>query len=77
MEGNSIVEAQYRKIYLVELCEKECIEESEILADSLKFWQSVAKHNNLRDPETFALTCLITPTDDSIVERIFSSSLLS
>ena len=71
MERNSVVKAQHRKAYLVEWREEECFVESGITEDSLKFWQGVAKQNNLKDLATCALACLITPASNAIVERIF------
>ena len=35
MENNSVVEAQYRKMYLVKWCEEECFAESGISAEFL------------------------------------------
>ena len=72
MENNSLVVTQYRKVYLVEWCEEECLTESGIPADSPALWQGVAKHNNVIDLATYALTCLISPASNVIVDRIFS-----
>ena len=41
-------------------------------ADCLIFWQGVATHNNFKNVASCALTCLIAPTSNAIVERIFS-----
>ena len=68
MESNSVVEAQHRKVYLVEWCEEECFAESGNPADYLELWQGVAKLNNFKN----LASCLMTPTGKAIVERIFS-----
>ena len=67
MESNSDVEAQYRKVYLVEWCEEYFAESG--IPEILRFRQGVAKHNNLKD---LALACLIAPASKAIVERMFS-----
>ena len=72
MESNSVVEAQHRKVHPVEWCEEECLTECRIPADSPKFWQYAAKHNDFKDLAIYALTYLITPASNAIVERIFS-----
>ena len=43
MDSNSVVEAQYGKVYLVEWCEEECFVVSGIPSDSLRFWHGVGK----------------------------------
>ena len=72
LESNSVVEAQYGEVYLVEWCEEECFAESRFPTDSLKLWKGVAKHNNFNDLATYAFTCLITPASNAIAKRIFS-----
>ena len=68
----SLMENQYRRISLVEWCEEECFAEGGIPKESLLFWQGVAKHNNFKEFSTYALTSIITPASNAIVERIFS-----
>ena len=38
----------------------------------VEFWHGTTKHNNFKDLATYALTCLITPANNAIVDIIFS-----
>ena len=40
--------------------------------DSEKFWIGVLQHKAFKDLARYALTCLITPVSNAVVERIFS-----
>ena len=49
IENDSVVEAQCRKVYLVESCEEKCyITGGRIPADSLNFCHDVYNHNNFK-----------------------------
>ncbi|KAK7083260.1 hypothetical protein SK128_003864 [Halocaridina rubra] len=67
-----LIESQYKKINLVQWSEEEPFVKNGIPKDSLNFWLGVAKHSSFKELSTFALTCLITPASNAIVERIFS-----
>ena len=54
------------------MCGEEFFAESIIPADSTKFWQGVVKQNNFKYLTTYALTSLITPASNAIVERVYS-----
>ena len=45
--------------------------EGGIPADSPKLWQGVANHCNFKDLAPYALTSLIAPASNAIVEIIF------
>ena len=71
MESSSVVEFLHRKAYLAEWCEEEYSIKSVIPADSPRYWQCVAKHNNLNDFVIYALISLITPVSNTIVKIMF------
>jgi len=40
--------------------------------DTEQFWIGVLQHKVFKELATFALTCLVTPVNSAVVERIFS-----
>jgi len=40
--------------------------------DTEEFWIFVLQHQAFKELATFALTCLITPVNNAVLERIFS-----
>ena len=68
-----MLEEQYRKFILVDWKNEEIFKADGILLnDTEKFWISVLQHPFFKDLAQYALTCLVTPVSNPVVERIFS-----
>jgi len=67
--GNNVskIEEQYRQIPFVDWKEETPFKKDGLPVDTEQFWIGVLEHK-----ATFALTCLITPVNNAVVERIFS-----
>ena len=67
----SKIEEQYRKIPFVDWKDEEVFKDG-IPTDTEKFWIGVRENSSFKDLADFALTCLVTPVSNAIVERVFS-----
>ena len=71
------IDNQYRSILYVDWQESGVFKDG-ILTDAVSFWSGVLDYRNLvgnstyGDLAAYALSCLITPTSNAVVERIFS-----
>ena len=69
----TVLEDQYQKFILVDWNNKEIFKAEGIpVNDTEKFWVSVLQHPFFKDLAQYALTCLVTPVSNAVVERIFS-----
>ncbi len=69
----TLLEEQYRKFILVDWKNEEIFKADGIpVNDTEKFWISVLQHPFFKDLAQYALTCLVTPVSNAVVERIFS-----
>ncbi|KAG7165317.1 hypothetical protein Hamer_G007114, partial [Homarus americanus] len=66
------IEQQYRKITVTDWRLENVFENNEIPDDTTKFWLGVYHHENFKELAAYALNCLVTPTSNAIVDRIFS-----
>ena len=72
-----VIESQYRKIIFVDWKKEETFK-GEIPSDTETFWVQIKKHKQgnvqpFYELAVYALTCLILPTSNAVVERVFSS----
>nr|XP_047144818.1 SCAN domain-containing protein 3-like [Hydra vulgaris] len=67
-----LIEEQYRKILFVDWKEEEPFKTGGFPTDTEQFWLGVLQHNTFKNLANYALTCLITPVSNAVVERIFS-----
>ena len=71
--GNfSKIEEQYRQIPFLDWKEEAPFKKDGFPVDTEQFWIGVLQHKAFKELATFALTCLITPVSNAVVERIFS-----
>jgi len=72
--GNNVskIEEQYRQISFVDWKEEAPFKKDGLPVDTEQFWIGVLQHKAFKELATFALTCLITPVGNAVVERIFS-----
>lgn len=68
------VEEQYRKLILVDWSKEEPFNtKGKIPENTEQFWSDILTYNkHFKDLATYALTCLITPCSNAVVERTFS-----
>ena len=66
------IEEQYRKIIFIDWNEETAFRSSGIPKDSEEFWVGVLHHDSFKELAMYALTCLVTPVSNAIVEKIFS-----
>jgi hypothetical protein len=69
--NNSKIEEQYR-IMRVSWKEEAPFKKDGLPVDTEEFWIGVLQRKAFKELATFAITCLITPVSNSVVERIFS-----
>ena len=67
-----IIEDQYRKIIHIDWREEPPFKNEGIPTDSESFWIGLLQHKSFKDLAKYALNCLVTPTSNAVVERIFS-----
>ena len=71
-ENQTIIEEQYRKLPFIEWTEEKQFKENGIPQDTEQFWKGIMQHPQFKELAIFALTCLITPVSNAVVERVFS-----
>jgi hypothetical protein len=66
--GNNVskIEEQYKQMAFINW------KEDGFPVDTEQFWIGVLQHKTFKELSTFALTCLMTPVSNAVVERIFS-----
>ena len=70
--GNvSKIEERYRQTPFVDWQEEAPFKKYGFPVHTEQFWIGVLQHNSFKELATFALTCLITPVSNAVVERIF------
>jgi hypothetical protein len=71
--GNNVskIEEQYRQMPYVDWKEEAPFKKDGFPVDTEQFWIGVLQHNAFKELVTFALTCLISPVSNAVVERIF------
>ena len=68
-----LLEDQYRKFILVDWKNEEIFKAEGIPVNNTeKFWVSILQHPLFQDLAVYALTCLVTPVSNAVLERIFS-----
>ena len=67
-----IIEDQYRKIIHIDWREEPPFKNEGIPTDSESFWIGLLQHKSFKDLAKYAFNCLVTPTSNAVVERIFS-----
>lgn len=73
MDDNlSAIEEQYRRIYLVDWTVEPAFKNAAIPTDAELFWKGVKQTQGFKELADYALTCLVTPTSNASIERIFS-----
>jgi hypothetical protein len=71
--GNvSKIEEQYRQMTFVNWEEGAPLKKNRLPVDTEQFWIGVFQHKAFKELATFALTCLIIPVSNAVVERVFS-----
>ena len=70
--NNSKIEEQYRQMPFVDGKEEAPFKKDGLPVDTEQFWSGVLQHRVFKELATFALTCLVTPVSDAVLERIFS-----
>jgi hypothetical protein len=71
--GNVIkIEEQYRQMPFVDWQEEALFKKDGLPVNTKQFCIGVLQHKAFKELATFALTCLITPVSNAVVERIFS-----
>jgi hypothetical protein len=68
----SKIEEQYRQMPFVDLKEEAPFKKDGFPVDTEQFMIGVLQHKAFKELATFALTLLITPVSNAVVERIFS-----
>ena len=69
----TLLENTHQKFILVDGKDEEIFEAEGIPVNGTeKFWVSVLQHLFFKDLPQYALTCLVTPVSNAVVERIFS-----
>jgi hypothetical protein len=70
--GNNIskIEEQYRQMSFVNWKEEAPLKKDGLPVDTEQFWIGVLQHKAFKELATFALTCLIIPVSNAVVERI-------
>ena len=71
-ENQTIIEEQYRKLPFIDWREEKQFKENGIPQDTEQFWKGIMQHPQFKELAIFALTCLITPISNAVVERMFS-----
>jgi hypothetical protein len=72
--GNNIIKIkeQYRQLPFVDWKEEAPFKKDGLPVDTEQFWIGVLQHKAFEELATFALTCLVNPVSNAVVERIFS-----
>jgi hypothetical protein len=72
--GNNVskIEEEYRQMPFVYWKEEAPFKKDGFPVNTEQFWIGVLQHKAFKELATFALTCLITPVSNAVVERIFS-----
>jgi len=72
--GNNVnkIEEEYRQMPFVDWKEEAPTKKNGLPVDTEQFWIGVLQHQAFKELATIALTCLITPFSNAVVERIFS-----
>ncbi|RUS91788.1 hypothetical protein EGW08_000496 [Elysia chlorotica] len=71
-DQKSAAEEQYRRLIFVDWAKEKPFAETGLPNDSVAFWEGVRQHNGFQTIADYALTCLLVPTSNAVIERIFS-----
>ena len=68
---SEVAEQEYRRVHLIEW-DCETIFFKGVPKDSISFWEGVGTVNNFKNVASYALNCLIVPSSNAVIERVFS-----